>query len=236
MSIATLGTVSLGTFAVNITGTSGSLAHTSSVTFSVSNTTLLPGSISLDFGDRGTSLMASSEVAGVVAKSNWNHATGASSTSPLSLVDETGAITIATVSWASDNTWSTPISDQPGNFRMMRSYLDTGNVNPTTVTVSGLQPGAYDVYVFVDGDDAGATHSGVYQLSGPGITSRSVNLTDPPNLNFNGTFIQANNSNGNYLLFSGITSSGFTLTATPGQTSNNNPRAPVNGIEIAPHL
>jgi hypothetical protein len=117
---------------------------------------------------------------------------------------------------------------------MMRGYLDTGNASPTTVSVSGLQPGTYDVYVYVDGDNAGATHTGIYQLSGPGITSMSVNLTDPPNTNFTGSFIQANNSNGNYLLFSGITISGFTLTATPGQTSNNNPRAPVNGIQIVP--
>ncbi|MCU1243885.1 MAG: hypothetical protein JWO71_4611, partial [Candidatus Acidoferrum typicum] len=46
---------------------------------------------------------------------------------------------------------------------------------------------------------------------------------------------QANNSNGNYILFSNVpVSSGFTLTATPGQTSDGYPRAPVNAIQIVP--
>jgi hypothetical protein len=90
--------------------------------------------------------------------------------------------------------------------------------------------------VYVDGDNATASHTGVYQLSGSGITTTSVSLTDAPNTNFNGTFTQANNSSGNYVQFSNIsiTASGFTMTATPGATSNSNPRAPVNGIQIIP--
>src|SRR6202030_3550891 len=42
------------------------------------------------------------------------------------------------------------------------------------------------------------------------------------------------NSNGNYVHFTGITAPGFLLTATPSVTSNNNPRAPVNAIQIIP--
>ena len=180
--------------------------------------------------------MGISETAGVVAKSSWNNATGAGSSSPLVLVDETGTGTTATATWVSDNVWNTSITDQAGNFRMMRGYLDTGSAHPSTVSVSGLRAGTYNIYVYVDGDNATASHTGVYQLSGSGITTTSVSLTDAPNTNFNGTFTQANNSSGNYVQFSGIsvTASGFTLTATPGATSNSNPRAPVNGIQIIP--
>ena len=51
--------------------------------------------------------------------------------------------------------------------------------------------------------------------------------------NFNATFIQANNSAGNYVRFT-ITAGGFTLTATPGPSSAGSKRAPVNAIQIVP--
>jgi hypothetical protein len=93
--------------------------------------------------------MGASEVAGVVAEANWNEASGASSTTPLALVDSTGSATTATMSWKSDNVWVLPITDQPGNVRMMEGYLDTGSGDTTTVTVSGLaaSTNGYNVYV-----------------------------------------------------------------------------------------
>ena len=77
-----------------------------------------------------------------------------------------------------------------------------------------MQPGTR-VYVYADGDNGGATRTGAYQISGTGITTTSVKLTDAANTNFSGTFTQANNSAGNYVLFT-ITATGFTITATPG--------------------
>lgn len=175
--------------------------------------------------------MGAAESAGVVAKTNWNPATGATRTTPLALIDETGAATGVTVSWTSDNVWSTPIVQQAGNRRLMKGYLDNGFGNPITVTVAGLPAGAYDVYVYVDGDNGTATRSGVYRISGPGIGTTTVAVTDAANTTFDATFTQANNSPGNYAKFS-ITASGFTLTATPGQASTGTIRAPVNGIQI----
>jgi hypothetical protein len=49
-----------------------------------------------------------------------------------------------------------------------------------------------------DGDNA-ATRTGTYQISGAGITTTSVNLKDVAGTDFNGTFTQASNSNGNYV-------------------------------------
>ena len=43
---------------------------------------------------------------GVVAQANWNSATGARETSPLALVDETGAATNATVTWSANGGWA----------------------------------------------------------------------------------------------------------------------------------
>ena len=119
---------------------------------------------------------------------------------------------------------------------MMRGYLTNINGTATTVTISGLASNAngYAVYVYADGDNGTVTRMGNYQISGGGITTASVNLTDAPSTNFNGTFTQANNSSGNYVVFSGVNATGFTLKATPEFSSNGNVRAPLNGIQIVP--
>jgi len=194
------------------------------------------GVISVDFVGNGTA-MGSTEVAGVLAKSHWNNASGPSSGTPLALVDENGNATSAAVSWTADNGWVLPITDQAGNGRMMRGYLDNMNGDPTTVTVTGLPSNAngYAVYVYADGDNGTVSRTGNYQISGTGITTTSINLTDAANTNFSGTFTQANNSAGNYVVFNLNNVSGFKLTATPGVASDGgNQRAPVNGIQIVP--
>jgi hypothetical protein len=178
--------------------------------------------------------MGNTEVAGVVGKANWNDANGLTNTAGQALVDESGTATGATVTWNTNGVWSLPITDTPGNGRMMRGYLDTTGAT-TVVTVSGLPANAagYDVYVYADGNNGTATRTGAYQISGAGITTTSVNLTDAANTDFSGTFTQANNSSGNYVKFT-ITATGFTITATPGTTTDAYPRAPVNGIQIVP--
>jgi hypothetical protein len=179
--------------------------------------------------------MAASESAGVVAKTNWNNASGVSG-SGLPLHDETGAVSNASVSWSCNNVWSTSITDTAGNFRMMKGYLDTASTSVTTVTVSSLPSHAagYSVYVYFDGDNGSATRKAVYQISGSGITTTKISGTDRGGVNFSGTFTQANNSAGNYVEFT-IDATGFTLTATPGSSTDQYPRAPVNGIQIIPN-
>jgi hypothetical protein len=189
--------------------------------------------ISIDFVGQGTA-MGSTEVAGVASKPNWNNANGLTNTAGQALVDESGTATGATVIWNTNGMWNLPITDTVGNARMMRGYLDTVG-GMIAVTVSGLPANSagYDVYVYADGDNGAAARTGAYQISGTGITTASVNLTDAANTDFSGTFTQANNSNGNYVKFT-ITAAGFTITATPGAATDGFPRAPVNGIQIVP--
>jgi len=233
LTVNTSSSTPLGPSTLTITGTSGSLRHTAAVSLVVTTATPGTGAISIDFVG-GDTPMAPTEVAGVVPKSNWNEAQG-SSGSGFALVDETGAPTGAMVSWTSSSVWSLPIADTPGNFRMMNGYLDTVAQN-TTVNVVGLPANAagYDVYVYADGDNGGVTRTGTYQISGTSITTTSINLTDAANTNFSGTFTQANNSVGNYVVFS-IAATGFTLTAIPSTSSDGVERAPVNGMQIIPH-
>jgi len=75
------------------------------------------GVISIDFVGRDTP-MSPAEIAGVVARSNWNECK--LDGSGFALVDETGTTTGATISWSSSPLWSLPIADTPGNFRMMK--------------------------------------------------------------------------------------------------------------------
>src|SRR3954462_4454823 len=85
--------------------------------------------ISVDFygtgGGGGTvqSQMGPSETAGVIPLSNWNSFAGLSGTAQ-PLVDDGGLATGASVTWTSNNTWNTPITEAPGNFRMMKGYID----------------------------------------------------------------------------------------------------------------
>src|SRR5208337_3203190 len=215
LTVRTSGTTPVGTSTVTITGTSGSLTQTTSVTLAVMNA----ASIGIKFVGQGTA-MGSTEVAGVVAQSNWNDAAGMKSASALALLDQNGNSTGATVTWNTNGIWFLPITDTAGNNRMMRGYLDTVG-STTTVTVAGLPANAagYKVYVYADGDNGGETRTGAYQISGTGIPTTSVNLTDAAGVNFGGTFTQANNTAGNYVLFT-ITATGFTITATPGASTN----------------
>jgi hypothetical protein len=189
--------------------------------------------ISIDFVGQGTA-MGSTEVAGVVVKPNWNNASGLTNTTGQTLLDESGTATGAKVVWNTNGMWDLPVTDTAGNVRMMRGYLDTVG-GTITLTVAGLPTNSagYDVYVYADGDNGVAARTGGYQISGAGITTTSVNLTDAANTDFSGTFTQANNSNGNYVKFT-ITATGFTITATPGAATDGNPRAPVNGMQIVP--
>ena len=230
LTVTTTGTTPAGTSTLTITGTSGSVTHTATVTLTV--TAAGRGVISIDFVGQGTA-MGSTEMAGVVAKANWNNANGQSNATGQALVDESGTATGAKVVWNTNGIWNLSITDTAGNARMMRGYLDTVS-GPTTVTVSGLPTNSagYDVYLYADGDNP-ATRTAGYQISGTGITTANVNLTDLANTNFSGTFTQATNSNGNYVKFT-ITATGFTITATPGAATDGFPRAPVNGIQIVP--
>ena len=200
-----------------------------------------PNSVSINFVGEG-SPMDISEVAGVVPQGNWNNAVGLTGT--VNVIDLNGALNGATATWSGQEASTLPIYDLPGNYRMMGGYI-TGDWSgqPTVVTVSGLPSSAhgYTVYVYVDGDNGPDTRTGSYSMSSSGMVTQTVQATDAPNTDYSGAspqdgqgvYTRANNSAGNYVVFT-IQGTSFTLTATPGSTNGNYPRAPVNGIQIVP--
>ena len=189
--------------------------------------------ISVDFvGGTGTNQpgnMAPSEVAGVVPVPNWNNATSANG-GPLALVDSTGAATPATVTWAAAATYASGIPNTPGDYHMMKGFLDQSGNNPgpfsaTTVTVAGLNAAnTYGVYVYAVGDNPG--RAGKYTIG-------SQTFYQTNNVNFNGVYTRVTSTNasapgaGNYMFFTVIGQTTFTMNAVP-----TNFRSPVNGIQI----
>lgn len=195
--------------------------------------------ISLDFvggsATNGTpAAMAASEVAGVVAASNWNAAT-ANQGSLSALKNSAGQSTTASTTWTCLNTSSTEISESAGNMRMMKGYLSGNNTSLTQVQISGLPSsftsGGYDVYVYTDGINPTATRTGDFVIG-----SSTLRATDEQNLNFEGKFVQAGSSEvGDYVVFTNLTANSFTLNAVPGVSTDTTPRAPLNGLQIVAH-
>ncbi len=187
------------------------------------------------YSGASVSSMGSGENAGVIAQTNWNNLTSFSG-SDTTLVNNSGAtVSGLGISYNSLNTWADPaITDTAGNNRLMRGYLDF-NVNDgaTGITVSGLSSPVYDVIVYTNGDEDART--GLFQIG-----AQSYWVKDSGS--FTGTFVQGTGTadpgshaaaqSGNYMVFSGLTSSSFTLSATGEYTIDGVYRAPVNAIQI----
>jgi hypothetical protein len=173
-------------------------------------------SIGVNFGsnETGGSLLAS-DSAGVVAQINWNN-TASGSGSASSLIDNSGSITTAGVTWSSWNssTWHAYRSTTTGDDKLMTGYLDPvwGDQN-STATVSSIPYSLYDVYVYLGSNNNGAT---AHVTDGTTIYDYTVSYDGTP-VPFPG-FVQTTATDdsfpvANYAKFSGLTSSSVTVTA-----------------------
>jgi hypothetical protein len=158
--------------------------------------------------------------------------------------------------WQLPNTTSGTDLAGGANPIMMKGYLDSfASATPTVVTVNNLVAplGTYDVIVYFDGDNGGDWRVGQFALSEAltgnatfiGEDSENVNFNSGSGNNANGLFQlpvaggtgnlnwpnSPNNSEGNFILFSGVSGSSFTLSASPSAWGGT-PRAAINGIQI----
>ncbi len=235
LSIATTAALAFGTYPLTITGQGAHSGFQASVplTLNVSNA---PGAISFNFVGTGTPL-SRSDAAGVVPKPNWNNFTTITSAQPQALLDEFGNGTSATATWSGQNPWEMPIANSPADFTMMQGYLDDQDGGTTTVSITGLTATAsgYQVYVYTDGDNGTDTRIAEYTVSGPGVTTASIKVTDQTGVNFSGTYklVTASQSAGNYVVFN-VPGTSFTVTAEPLSAGSGVLRAPLNGVQIVP--
>ncbi len=207
------------------------------VTFStVAYATPIGTSIAINFGadepaGAGSSVSGAAGLAGTV---NWNNLSGATG-GPASLIMDAHGVSMpssAVVSWVSNNTWSSTGRGEDNNAaptgndkNLMAGYLDTNATDPAVVTISGLDSvftaAEYSVAVYIKG---GVNNKGgQYTITTPNQVQTAANLQTQA---FDGTYVPGEN----YLVFAGLNAPEFTLTAQP--EVGNNPRAPINGIEI----
>jgi hypothetical protein len=192
--------------------------------------------------------MDATEVAGVVPKANWNQADGPFGyNQPLN--DQNGvALSAGFVSWEGSNTWSTQAPDAPGDARMMGSYLDSNNTRTNFVAITGISgsiTGAYDLYIYSNGDGHGGRH-GFYTVITSGGNDAPLggmltqSCTDTAVYNTAKGYIQdmQDGNGGNYIKFTGLSGDGLVILASaydPIAQSNAGFRAPINGIQIVSH-
>ncbi len=122
--------------------------------------------ISVNFGaneTNGSINTGSALTAGAlpIAGTFWNNMSGATQTTPQSLINDLGAPSGASVTWSSANTWR---SGSPGgtatslNGNLTKGYLDDGGAG-AIVNVSNVPFLAYNVYVIRGSDQGGATNN-----------------------------------------------------------------------------
>jgi hypothetical protein len=88
----------------------------------------------------------------------------------------------------------------------------------------------YDVYVYCRGDISMAdTRTFRYTI---GSTTHTVTETGPTVHTYVGHTLAPEQGTGDYVVFRNVTGTSFTLTAQPGTSTAEMPRAPVNGIQI----
>ncbi|GAA5481926.1 hypothetical protein [Haloferula sargassicola] len=211
--------------------------------------------ISVNFtrpSDAVNTTMGASDVAGVAGTQtrvdHWNNVAGGDgTTSGLAYSDTTASGASITVA-GSIGAWGLSQSVSSGDDRMWNGYSDFDN-NQGSITVNNLSlTGSYDVYVYFDGQNGSNWKIGEYSIGsttfsaedtentswGTGNNTAKVYQLPQSGGTSNATWpVSGGNGNeGNYLVFSGITGSSFTLNVRGTAAGDGTYRAPVNGLQI----
>lgn len=167
--------------------------------------------------------MAAGDIAGVIPVGNWNNVAGVPG-----LIDDSGAVA-ADYSFAfgvagggpGDNAWTV---NPVGNNKMMAGHIYS-TPSPVTMTVTGLTYAEYDVYVYYNAD--GLTDN--YQDA----IVNGITKTVYENGTSNSSFVESiGGSNGNYVLFEGVTGSTMSLVMNVN-TSGATAYSYLTGVQIA---
>ena len=200
-----------------------------------------PKTVSWNYDRFGT--LSSANTAGVEPVANWNNSWPAN---PLTdLMDETGIATTLDLSYSSFNTWSvqgsTPSLDADGtaNKRLLNGYLSAGPApwNPWTtnssVTLSQIPHGYYDIIVYFSSDVAGregsvtdGTATFYFSSLGPNSISSSNAMLARTTSTSTSDYPAAN-----YAVFAGLVGESQTLIV---QMRDNDEWGGIAGFQIIP--
>ncbi|MBI1370772.1 MAG: hypothetical protein GC162_19220 [Planctomycetes bacterium] len=190
-----------------------------------------------------------------VAQSHWNNLLGPAGTQT-NLTDQSGANTGMTVTWSgAAKTFALPGAATTGSDKVMKGYLDSSDRSTTTIRVSNIPLGDYDVYVYFDGDNGPSWRVAQFTIDDTTFegedsenrdyltTAKALQMALPGAGDSNKPYEErfdyrntsGNNGEGNFVVFAHRSGDQFVLTAVPGR-SNSTPRAPINAIQIVGHL
>jgi len=118
--------------------------------------------ISVNLTDNtGREIIASTTSAGIGGELNWNNTTGTDATLG-SLLDDSGAVTLASVTWGSgggswrDGEANADADSGVGNAQLMRGYIDDGNGGSgVDINVTGIPYANYKVILYLSTDTNG---------------------------------------------------------------------------------
>lgn len=196
-------------------------------------------SIGINFGaGRAEASLASGDVAGVVAQSNWNNASDGSGNLAV-LNNDTGVASGASVAWATDEQWSAGTGITDPNATLLNGWISANNATDpdATVSVSNIPYAVYDLYVYMNHDRATED----VDLTGPFGTFRlhETDLDLEVDIAAGVTFVQQTASadgdptqEGNYAVFSGLTDTNLNLILGPGGAEGSADRGAITGIQI----
>ena len=184
--------------------------------------------------------------AGIDRLENWNNAIGTSGTIPV--VNSTGSPSGASVTWVTNNTWSTQSADGAGSDAdMMSGYLDNFDSNGSIVVEdlgSEFTETGYEVRVYFqnDNDDNNAGFTAIDNLGntdtryGYQLTANNNWPLAGPAADPNGYIVSvetdpATLTEANVVLLTGLSGPNFTLTGVAGAGAAST-RARPNAIQI----
>ena len=224
---------SAGTNLVTISASNAGGAGTATLTLTVYPTGS-GAAIAMQFVGAGTAL-AATDLAGLpsVAQAHWNAVAG-NSYSSRALVDNTGTSTTAVLNggaWAiyrGGGSSATPA----GNAILASGEIVNYWPGAPTMTISGIPYGQYDVYVYAAIDATGRNQTVIVTPAGGSAQSFSFTTMGGGSAwtvatnTWNGSGTAPSLTSANYVKFTGLTASSFTMTW--GATGNGG----LNGIQI----
>ena len=187
--------------------------------------------ISVNFNNGGATLLEPDVEAGFVPAINWNNfrnngGLGLINPDPTELLDSTGAVSDAVISWEVGASFFNR-NNGAGNQRMMEGWFglnegDDGYILFEDLPASFTAP-TYDAYVYFDSDLVGPDERTMtFNAAGQSIVGKEFAS------NFNGTFFEAKDGGtGNYVVFRDLSESSFSLSA-----DSDSGRAAITGIQL----
>lgn len=179
------------------------------------------------------SSLAPAAVAGVVGQANWNNelgsyivGTGINGTDT-NLINASGVATGAQLTFSSQGPWAAGVatSTSTPDAILLNGYLDPQNSTGTSVSVSNISYGTYDVFLYFDSGSTDA-RQGIYTVNG---VTQDVWVSQRSSLQLAGT---SSSQTGTYIEFTDVSGPVLTVSAVPGLTNDGISRAPLSGIQI----